>query len=173
MANEQFIISVFADDRPGILQRLSDIVLAHKGNWRDSSLTRLAGQFAGIVQLEVEAGKRADMEQALQALAGEGIRISIHQAAESAPEFSPGPPLEILVEANDRPGIIEEITSALAGAEINVEHIETACESASMAGYDLFIAHLGVALPEGMSVEQLEAVLQDVSDDLMVSLLDE
>ena len=81
--------------------------------------------------------------------------------------------LQILVEANDRPGIVEEISAVLAQQQVNVESMDTECESASMAGYSIFRAHLFLALPDGLTEEQLEQALEDVSDDLMVSVLDE
>jgi len=41
-----------------------------------------------------------------------------------------------------------------------------------MAGYQLFQAHLVVALPTSFSVDQLEDALQNVSDDLIVSIIE-
>ena len=66
---------------------------------------------------------------------------------------------------------MEEIASALALSNVNVEQMITECESASMAGYELFRAQLRVVLPEALSVEQLESALENVSDDLMVSFV--
>ena len=66
---------------------------------------------------------------------------------------------------------VEEITTALAEANFNLEQMETWRESASMAGYELFIAQMAVRLSGDASTDDLEAVLEDVSDDLMVSIV--
>jgi len=173
MNTETIIITLFAKDRPGIIRELSDTVLANKGNWLESSLSRLCGQFTGIVHIEVSSDDKTGLLTALDKLTQTGINVTIqnHQEVDVEAESGSFEALQILVEANDRKGIVEEITTALADEDINIENMDTECESASMAGYNLFRAHMFLALPEGMSEEQLESVLENVSDDLMVSVL--
>ena len=171
MKIENLVVTIFAEDRAGIVQELSDVVLAHDGNWLESSLSRMSGQFAGIVNISVSTDKRGALQQALTHLEKSGIHVTsqntfVPQANQAQREV-----VELVLEANDRPGIVEEISSALAESDVNVEQLETVCESASMAGYQLFIGHLMVALPEGFSTQQLESVLENVSDDVMVSIL--
>ncbi len=172
MNQESIVITVTAEDRPGVVQALSDTALAHQANWLESSLSHLCGQFAGIVRLKVDGRKKAALLTALEDLASQGILVTQHGEHAAASDIS-RETVALYVEANDRPGIVEEITSALATASVNVEQLETWRESASMAGYDLFIAQLAVSLPENVSSEKLEQVLESVSDDLMVSLVDD
>ena len=171
MNTENIVITIFAEDRPGIVREISDTVLANGGSWQESSLSRLSGQFAGIVNIAVAPDQREALQTALSGLSDSGISVTSQNRIEVLASRGSETTVELMVEANDRQGIIEEIASALAAAEVNVEQMETICESASMAGYELFIAHLMVALPEGMNTQQLEDVLEDVSDDLMVSIL--
>jgi glycine cleavage system regulatory protein len=81
-----------------------------------------------------------------------------------------GEHLQITVEANDRPGIVEEIANALSSQNTNIIKMETRCESASMAGYQMFQAYMLVELPVGYAVDQLEETLESVSDDLVVNV---
>ncbi len=173
MTNEKIIITLFAKDRPGVIRELSDTVLANKGNWLESSLSRLCGQFAGIVHLEITPEHKSDLLAAFDKLAQTGINITVQQFQDVEPDVESDSfeALQILVEANDRPGIVEEIATALADEDINIENMDTECESASMAGYNLFRAHMFLALPEGMTEDQLEQIIENVSDDLMVSVL--
>ena len=173
MNTEKIIITLFAKDRPGIIRELSDTVLANKGNWLESSLSRLCGQFTGIVHVEVSPESKPALLAAFEKLTQTGINVTVqnHQRVDPDEESDSFEAVQILVEANDRPGIVEEITTALADEDINIENMDTECESASMAGYNLFRAHMFLALPEQMSEEQLEGILEKVSDDLMVSVL--
>jgi len=173
MNTEKIIITLFAKDRPGIIRELSDTVLANKGNWLESSLSRLCGQFTGIVHIEVAEEQKADLLSAFDKLSQSGINVTVqnYQLVDADEEAGAINAMQIMVEANDRPGIVEEITTALADEDINIENMDTECESASMAGYNLFRAHMFLALPEEMTEEQLEGVLENVSDDLMVSVL--
>lgn len=169
MSKESIVISVVAEDRPGVTQRLSDVALAHQANWQESSLSQLQGQFAGIVHLLVPSDSRAELERALEALATDGIVVTVHAAHDSTDDAH-GEVVTLYVEANDRPGIVKEITAALAAQNVNVVQLETWAESASMAGYELFIAELAVTLPAQMKLADLELALEAVSDDLMVTI---
>ena len=82
-----------------------------------------------------------------------------------------GKPATLYIEANDREGIIEEISTALTLKNVNVEKLVSVCESASMAGYDLFKAKIEVTLPKRFTVIKLEALMEKVSDDLVVTVI--
>lgn len=171
MNSEKLVITLFAEDRPGIVRSLSDTILEHGGNWLESSLSRLCGQFAGIIHVGVDAAKRKELVAGLKSLSTDGLNITIHTGVKELPDNTAENAVELIVEANDRPGIVEEISSALAAINVNVEQMETSCESASMAGYQMFLASLWVALPNGCDTEQLEQALENVSDDLIVSIV--
>ncbi|MBX2848200.1 MAG: ACT domain-containing protein, partial [Acidiferrobacterales bacterium] len=152
------------------VKSLSDAVLAYKGNWLESSLSRLRGHFAGIVHISVPADSKTELLSQFEKLAAEGIQVTLQDTDLAKELDSEREPLDILVEANDRPGIVDEIASALSSSNINVDHMTTECVSASMAGYELFRAHLQVTLPKTCSLEILEQTLENVSDDLIVSV---
>lgn len=171
MSLQKLVLTIAAQDRPGVVQTLSDVALQHKANWLESSLSHLCGQFVGIVQLEANAEQVDALKQSFTQLSEQGISVVCHDACEQDTESRHT--VELYVEANDRAGIIEEISAALATSQANVEQLESWCESASMAGYDLFIAQLAVSLPTNVTVEDLENALENVSDDLMVSISSE
>lgn len=172
MSNSKLIVSVFAKDRPNLINAISDAVLAHQGNWLESSLSRLCGQFAGLVHIDIDSESRAALLADLGKLKADGITI-LEQSDEGVVEESETVNVvEIMVEANDRPGIIGELTHALGEANVNIDSLDTGCESASMAGYTLFRAHMMLAMPEDMDEDQLEEVIADVSDDIMISVLE-
>ncbi|NNL57254.1 MAG: glycine cleavage system protein R [Pseudomonadales bacterium] len=175
MANEHLIFTVYAPDKPGIVKTLSDIVLAHGGNWLESSLTRLCGQFCGIVHVTVPAARRDELAKALANTKQQGIEIALRNDANAAAggsgaTGSDGTIVRLSIEANDREGIVDEIASALAEHQINVEKLTSSCSSASMAGYDIFTANIKVALPAHLHSSDLETILENVSDDVMVNI---
>jgi glycine cleavage system regulatory protein len=170
MNAEKMVITLITPDRPGVVQTLSDTILEHEGNWLESRLSRLCGQFAGIIHIAISADKKVELIDGLNVLSEQGIEITFHSGVSLEPDASSGVSLELIVEANDRPGIVEEISSAIAAVGVNVDQMQTHCESASMAGYQMFVAKLRVTLPEGFESVQLENALEDVSDDLIVTM---
>lgn len=173
MSTEKIVVTLFAKDKPGVVRALSDTVLAHKGNWLESSLSRLCGQFTGIVHIEVASDNKPGLVKALADLENQGVQVTLRDECEFEKDQVEVNGLQILVEANDRPGIVNEIADALASANVNVDNIDTERENASMAGYDLFRAHLFLAMPDDFNEENLERLLEGVSDDLMVSILED
>lgn len=172
MSNRKLIVSVFAEDRPNLVNEISDQVLEFDGNWLESSLSRLCGQFAGLIHIDIDDENRDDLLEALEGLAEQGIYITEQSAEGVVDDSDTVNVIEIMVEANDRPGIIGEITRTLGAANINIDSLDTGCESASMAGYTLFRAHMMLAMPEGMDEDDLEELIAGVSDDIMISVLE-
>ena len=47
------VLTVLGEDRPGLVESLASIIAAHEGNWSESRMAQLAGQFAGILRASV------------------------------------------------------------------------------------------------------------------------
>src|SRR3954466_14417442 len=72
------VMTVIGSDRPGLVQMVAARVADHGGNWLDSRMCRLGGQFAGILRVEVPAGRRDELVNALRSLEVDGLRAIIH-----------------------------------------------------------------------------------------------
>ena len=161
--------TIIGPDRPGIVAEVSDIVAQHQGNWMESHMANLAGQFAGIVQVQVEPANKAPLSDALRALSEQGLQISIAEPTVNTVESCHSLDIEIL--GRDHPGIIQDITQALAAINVTINAMQTECFSGSMSGGDMFKGTLTVGVPEDMAFELLEERLHQVSNDLLVDLL--
>ena len=69
-------------DKPGLVEKLAQTVGQHGGNWLESRMSELAGQFAGIVQVEVSLQRSRGRSGRCPASAPEhcGKRSSGHRA---------------------------------------------------------------------------------------------
>lgn len=174
MATVQLVLTVIARDQPGVVEALSQTVAAHDANWLGSRMARLAGEFAGIVEVSVADGKAEALRDALLALEERGLRVHVQESSPadgttaSAPEASRRLHLELV--GNDRPGIVREISQALARRGVNVDELETSCESAAMSGDALFRATAWLQVPAGLTLETLGDELERIAGDLMVDL---
>ncbi len=167
---DYLVLTVIADDREGIVEQISQAVSQHGGNWMESSMARLAGKFAGILLVEIEPAKQAELEEHLAALSAQGIKITLEKSAPSPEQEAKISCIEIV--ANDRPGIVGEISTLLASNNVSLISLETFCESTPMSAGMMFYAHTYLQLPEAMTEEHLTAVLESLSDDLMVEIVD-
>ena len=49
------IMTIIGADRPGLVQLVASRVADHGGNWLESRMCHLGGQFAGIARVEMPA----------------------------------------------------------------------------------------------------------------------
>ena len=161
-------MTLLAPDRPGLVQTLAQTVAEHGGNWLESRMAHLAGQFAGILRIECEASAAGKLSAELQAL--ERLGLHVHVVDAKPPVSVVSRALRIDVVSHDRPGIVHKLSAAIAAAGGNVEELTTGLESAPMAGHSLFRASGTVSLPEGVTEAALREAIENLGDDLSVDI---
>jgi glycine cleavage system regulatory protein len=167
--NESFVITILGRDEPGLVGRVSAAVAENAGNWLHSHLSAAAGHFGGIVHVTVPKENSSRLASALQSLRNEGILVefqSIVESDESRTEVE----VELDLIGQDRPGILSQVSEAVAGRGINVDELKTEIISAPMSGAEMFRAHALLSLPAGVSVEQLRQDLERIASDLMIDI---
>jgi glycine cleavage system regulatory protein len=162
------VLTVIGPDRPGIVEQLATTVAAHGGNWEQSRMAQLAGQFAGILRVTVEQDRVGSLHEALQGLSSAGLRVVGEASAERERERSRAYRLSLV--GNDREGIVRDLSRVLSAREINVEELDTRCESAPMSGELLFHAQALLHVPTRVEIGTLQTTLESLADDLMVDL---
>ena len=167
------ILTAIGKDRPGLVSALSEEIAAHGGNWLESRMARLAGEFAGIVRVSVPAANADALVAALRGLEARGLRVTVERGAGEVraavrAEFK----LELM--GQDHPGIIRDVTHALAALGVNIEELTTQIESGSMSGTALFRASARLSAPAQVKAPELRESLERLAGDLMVEIsLDE
>ncbi|MEZ6130103.1 MAG: ACT domain-containing protein [Planctomycetaceae bacterium] len=160
------VVTLIGPDRPGLVGTVSDVVRRHEGNWRESRMAHLAGQFAGIVLVDVTADRSDALIHELQQLSSKGLKVVAELDVNPLPAVS-GTVWSLNVVANDRPGIVREVTSVLTSHDVNVEELTTECADAPLAGGQIFKAQASIRVPEGLSVDLLQTELERLATDLM------
>lgn len=163
------VLTIVSDDRPGIVENLSKVLEQHDGNWTDSSMLSLAGKFAGILLASVPEEKVEAFLSALQSLHSEGMQIVAQRSGET-PQPHGMREFRLDLVGQDRPGIIHDISEILARHRVNVQELETECQSASMSGETLFRAKARMQIPPDASIERLRQELEALANELMVDI---
>jgi glycine cleavage system regulatory protein len=165
---EHLVLTVIAQDQPGLVERVAQCVANHDGNWLESRMSRMAGQFAGILRIAVPAEARAELVEELQGLGAQGVRVLL--ADSGAEPVCSWKPILLDLVGNDRPGIVRDITSLLTAQGVNLESLVTEVMPAPMSSEPLFHAEALLAVPLELSLDVLQAKLEALADDLMVEL---
>jgi len=166
-ADTNLVLTVIGDDRPGLVGELSAAIAAHQGNWLESSMSRLAGKFAGIVRVAVPAAQAGALQTALGKLAA--LKVTAESSAEKS--VPAGRRLKLALVGHDRIGIVREVSQVLAKHAVNVEKLETHTASAPMSAEILFHCEADLAAAPDIDTRALKAELEKLSDDLMVDIM--
>lgn len=163
-----FILTAVGDDRPGLVSALSAPISAHDASWTRSQMSRLAGKFAGIVLVRVADDRFDALAADLAALEAQGLQITLERTDQPAERASLRLHLELL--GADHPGIVAEVSAALAERDVSIEELTTDVRDAPMAGGTLFEAQAVLTAPPATSTEALRAMLEGLADELMVEI---
>ena len=146
-------------------------VADHGGNWLESRMCRLGGQFAGILRVEVPKERRDELVNALRTLEVDGLRVIIHaEASVKAGAPGAGAFAKIELVGTDRPGILRSVSGVFAQHGVNVEELESERVNAPMDGSVLFQARATVFVPSNVKLAAVRADLEKIAADLMVDL---
>jgi glycine cleavage system regulatory protein len=163
------VLTLLGPDRPGLVELVAGIIAKHNGNWLESRMSHLAGQFAGLLRAELPEAELSAALAALAALETNGLKVTATAATKPA---APKPEKTMTLElvGLDRPGIVREISQLLASSGVNVEELITDRKSAPMSGEMLFEARAHVRVPVGTNIPSLRAGLERLASDLVVEI---
>jgi glycine cleavage system regulatory protein len=163
------VLTFIGHDRPGLVSRISENIAAAGGSWLDSRLARLAGEFAGIVLIGVSEPNVAGLMGALSSLEEAGLRITVERSS-AAPVATRFRIFDLQLIGHDRPGIVRDVTQALRQLGANIEAFTSDIESAPFTGETMFRATARLQVPDAVTSEEVQKVLERIAGEIMVDL---
>jgi len=159
------VISCIGADQAGIVDTLSNVISEHQGNWQVSSLHHLSGFFAGVIEVAVSEKNTQALVSALNGI--DSLNCQIEIAKPTAENVNTNLVLELT--ANDRAGIVQEISSVIHNQGGNLIKLVSSQASAAHTGQLMFNAKVQIAMNE-TDVDELVSALEHIADDLMVDI---
>ena len=156
-------------DRPGIVAAVSHVLYDIGGNIEDSRMAILGGHFAMVLIVALPDGTDATaLERALAEPAGAlDLITSVRPVADAPPLNAEGTPYIVSVYGADKPGIVWQISEALAAAHVNI------CDLATHVVGDqepVYVMILEVDLPPGADGEAIGTALKVIGEVLGVDV---
>lgn len=163
------VVTVIGPDRPGIVSLLSAKAQGFGANWAGSRMASLAGQFAGMVHFEVPTEHADALAAALQGLESADLRIVIEK---SGGTVAPAGRRVVKVEliGHDRPGIVRDMSGALAQIAVSIEELHTEIVSGAMTAEQLFKVKAHLLVPQAVSNDVLRHALEALANEMMVDI---
>jgi glycine cleavage system regulatory protein len=160
------VITVTCPDRPGIVERVTEVLADFSANWEESRMARLGGDFAGIVKIGVAEERSAALSEALTSLADEQMNVTVKVAQPAASKPLEGYVLYVLrLTGADHEGIVHAVSRYLFDQGINVENMETEVVPAPMSASPLFHMEAEIKVPPQLSLDRLRASLDQIGEE--------
>jgi len=163
----QLVITIVGKDHPGIVESLSAVVADHDGNWLSSSMSNLAGQFAGIIEVAVADDRREALAAAFDNLPDLKVQSVVGDEPTVVGEL---PLAELEAVGTDHPGIVKSLTQVLRDKGLNLLQFATWTEPAPNSGEELFRAVAEFELPPTLDLEGLKADLEELVEEIAVDI---
>jgi glycine cleavage system regulatory protein len=163
------VVTVIGPDRPGIVRLLSDRAQRFGANWAASRLSRLAGEFAGMVHFEVPRENADALANSLRGLESAGLKLVIARSDPSeVPAGLRGIELELV--GDDRLGIVSHLARILAESGISIEHIHTEIVGTTPSAPKTFKVAAHLLVPNTLSSDELRRRLEPVATEMKVDI---
>jgi glycine cleavage system transcriptional repressor len=161
-------VTAIGKDRPGIVAAVTGVLMRRGGNLEDTAMTNLGGHFAMVLVVEVPGDDATSLELALQdeVAADLGLTVTVRRMEEAEPVHVPASAWAVTVYGADRPGIVHEVTSALAEAGANVVDLSTRVVGPDRA----YVLLMEVTLPADADPDDLGERLRVIGEGLGVQV---
>jgi len=164
------ILVVVGRDRPGLVSAVTHYLHGKKCNIEDAEGLTLGAYFAMLIRF---SGSPQTVREIAQFASEWGrtqqLDIRVYEDAPAKAEPQNVVLYELRVDALDRIGIVDKVTTALARHHVNVRRIEGKVEPQPHTGILLFILNALIEIPEG-SLPRVEAGLDRLGLDYVLTL---
>lgn len=159
------VISALGHDKPGIIEQLTRLVVAHQCNIHDSRMTVLGGEFAILLMASGADASLRQLERDLPTVAAPLGLTTIARRTEARSPSADARPYRVDVVALDHPGIVHEIAGFFSQNSINIEEMDTGTYAAAHTGSPMFSLSMVVNVPSSKGFRELRDGFLDFCDE--------
>jgi len=161
---QEFVVTVTAKDRPGIIAAITRAMAALGGNVDELSQTVMRGYFTILLSARFPENVTAEALKAAVLTEGArfGLSVTVRATADDPNSLPPslGDRYVLTVQGEDRPGIIAQITTYLASQDINIEDFYARVDK------NRFTMVLQIQVAGGWDADQLRLDLEAIGSEI-------
>jgi glycine cleavage system transcriptional repressor len=166
---ERTVLTAIGEDRPGLVEDVSEFVFARGGSIENSRMANMQGQFAIVMVI-------SGAEQAIDRITTDldtlslqaGIHARLTPAGRVGVETKPRLPYRLTGRALDQSGLVHQVANLLRSLDVNIESMETDIEAAPVTGAPIFAMDLIIAVPHETPIQKLRDEVAHVCDSLNI-----
>lgn len=167
--NTTFIVNFVGKATPATIKQLAAITHENDGKWLISKVNFIDDQVAAVIKVELPGDNEQFVKDAFNS--HPDLLVQFSNSDQQAHDVDAL--YQLRIDANDRAGIVNEITHALDGQGISI--LDMDCQRVFIAGgggvsSSLFTANLSIRLPKEININDVANELESMSEDTRVML---
>lgn len=164
-----FIVNFVGQATPATIKQLAAITHENDGKWLISKVNFIDDQVAAVIKIEMPLAKAQLVKDAFQSYPNLLVQIVDSDTQPHREDTI----YQLRVDANDRAGIVNDITQVLDRQGINI--LDMDCQRVFIAdgggiSASLFTANLAIRLPADISIDDVSKELESISEETRVML---
>ncbi len=164
--SQLIVLSAIGSDRAGVVQDITEVILACGGNIEESRMTTLGAEFAMLMLVSGNWHTLDRLERGLQRLGDkDNLTYSIRET-ESRVEKQDRMPYAVDVVSLDHEGIVYNLANFFAARNIEIADVATRRYAAAHTGAPMFALQMAVNVPASVHIAQLREEFLEVCDQL-------
>ena len=163
--NVQILITITGPYQVNLVSVLSGKTHALDGKWLTSKINHIENYMAGLIKVELEL---SNVEALLDGF--KDLPISVNWVElKRLPKEKPNH-LNLSIDAKDRPGLVNDISTILSEYSVKVENMECSRIGLPEIGSTVFTSHFQIAVSDVFDKKPLITSLQEISSDLVIDI---
>ena len=168
---QEAVITVTGSEHPGVLQRLTEVVLQLGGNVEESRMACLGGQLAMIMSVSLMEAEIDNLTKKLGELEQQGFSIVVKPRAQKGPKLQKRYSFyELSVTGADHEGIIHHYANLLSPLGIHIVELESRVTPSPFTGAPLFSMRATIQVPIETVLRDLQERLAGIAEELSVEV---
>jgi len=166
MQKNYLVVSALGEDRPGLVDGISQLIRDTGCSIGDSRMSVLGGDFAMILMIEGRWNELAKLESSLPAAGrrlGLDIQVRRTRPHEPAADFLP---YSVEVVCVDHAGIVQQLGQFFSSREINIRDLTTTTYSAAHTRTPMFQLQMTIDVAASLHIARLREEFMDFCDQL-------
>ncbi|EHQ51056.1 amino acid-binding ACT domain-containing protein [Ectothiorhodospira sp. PHS-1] len=161
------VISTMGEDRPGLAEQLSRVILESGCSIQDSHMSALGGTFAALMLVSGNWNTLSKLDGALAALGRQAdLEILSRRTGPRQDTVVPSLPYSVDVISLDQPGIVHQLVGFFTARGVGIRELNSHAYVAVHSGTPMFNAHLSVEIPTTEHIASLREDFLDFCDEL-------
>lgn len=162
------VISAVGNDRAGVVNDISKVILDCGGNIEESRMTALGAEFAMLMLVSGNWATVGKLETALDKLAKKtDLSISVKKTDERV-SGEASMPYGVDIVSLDQPGIVFHVSNFFAARRIEIADLATRRYAAAHTGSQMFAVQMTINVPASLHIAQLRDEFFELCDRMNV-----